>query len=211
LKAPLRGIEGYSRLLAEDHTNQLDEEGLSFLQIIRQATTQMNDLIEDLLSYSRLERRTFNSESVDLRSLIDQILIEKKIEIHKRKVNIQIKGDKSNVRVDVKALEQAVRNLLDNAFKFTQNVDSPEIRIRFAEEDESIVLSIEDNGIGFDMKYSERIFDIFQRLHLQDDYPGTGIGLALVKKAMQRIGGDCWAESKAGEGASFFLRIPKGV
>jgi light-regulated signal transduction histidine kinase (bacteriophytochrome) len=210
LKAPLRGIEGYSRLLVEDHAGQLDEEGITFLQTIRSATNQMNQLIEDLLSYSRLERRALTSDKVDLRFIIDHLIKEREDEIRNRSVEIKNDVPSTYVNLDQRAFDQALRNLLDNALKFTRQNEFPEIHFALSETSDSVILSIADNGIGFDMKYKDRIFDIFQRLHLPDDYPGTGIGLALVKKAMQRIGGRAWATSSIGMGSTFFLEIPKG-
>jgi light-regulated signal transduction histidine kinase (bacteriophytochrome) len=210
LKAPLRGIEGYSRLLVEDHADQLDQEGIGFLQTIRTATNQMNQLIEDLLSYSRLERRALTSDQVDLRFIVDHLIKEREDEIKNRSVEITNEVPSVFVNLDQRAFDQALRNLLDNALKFTRQQEYPEIHFSLSSNDESYILSISDNGIGFDMKYKDRIFDIFQRLHLPDDYPGTGIGLALVKKAMQRIGGRVWATSNIGLGSTFYLEIPKG-
>ena len=207
LKAPLRGIDGYSRLLMEDHASKLDPEGLAFLQTIRQATTQMNQLIEDLLSYSRLERRTLTVGKVDLKHLVEQILHERELDIKKKKVQIKLDVPESFVKIDEKALEQALRNILDNAIKFSSPERQPVISIWLLSEKGKYILKVQDNGIGFDMRYHDKIFDIFQRLHLSESYPGTGIGLALVKKAMQRIGGTSWATSEVGKGSIFYLEF----
>jgi PAS domain S-box-containing protein len=209
LKAPLRGIDGYSRLLLEEHSSQIDEEGLSFLRTIRTAAGQMNQLIEDLLSYSRLERRTMTNNQVDIHTLVSNLILERKDDIRRNNINVIQEVPPRKLSLDEKALEQALRNLLDNAIKFSSNNIMPKIKVSIirAEESKSI-LCVEDNGIGFEMKYCEKIFDIFQRLHLPEEYPGTGIGLALVKKAMQRIGGRAWAESQPGTGAKFYLEIP---
>jgi PAS domain S-box-containing protein len=208
LKAPLRGIDGYSKLLLEDHAEQLDEEGMSFLQTIRQATLQMNRLIEDLLSYSRLERRAFNNDKVNLLSLVNHILLERQNDLATRGIAVHKDVADIWVNLDEKAMEQALRNLVDNAIKFTTDQSNPSIEIGLKSDTGKYILFVKDNGIGFDMKYHEKIFDIFQRLHLAEDYPGTGIGLALVKKAMQRLGGRAWAESAPGSGSTFYLEFP---
>ena len=210
LKAPLRGIDGYSRLLIEDHASQLDEEGLSFLKTVRSATGQMNQLIEDLLTYSRLERRSLTNESVDIKAMIENLILERKDDIRRNNIKLVQNIDKIDLSVDHKAVEQAMRNLLDNAIKFSSGNANPVIGISLTKSNkENIILCVEDNGIGIDMKYSDKIFDIFQRLHLPEEYPGTGIGLALVKKAMQRIGGRVWVESELGAGSKFYLEIPE--
>lgn len=209
LKAPLRGIDGYSRLLIEEHSSQIDEEGLSFLRTIRSAAGQMNQLIEDLLSYSRLERRTLTNNQVDIYTMLNNLILERKDDIRRNNIKIIHDVDQRKFSIDEKALEQALRNLLDNAIKFSSNSIMPTIKVNLTEsEEKKSIICVEDNGIGFEMKYCEKIFDIFQRLHLPEEYPGTGIGLALVKKAMQRIGGKAWAESQPGMGAKFFLEIP---
>jgi PAS domain S-box-containing protein len=209
LKAPLRGIDGYSRMLLEDHASQLDAEGLSFLNKIRLATKQMNQLIEDLLSYSRLERRALTSDRVDIHDMVCNLLLERKEDISRNNIEMIEVVPPMSISIDGKAVEQALRNLIDNAIKFSSGNVHPMIKVScLPVEGNSTILSVEDNGIGFDMKYCDRIFDIFQRLHLPEEYPGTGIGLALVKKAMLRIGGRVWAESRSGEGAKFYLEIP---
>jgi signal transduction histidine kinase len=207
LKAPLRGIDGYSRLLLEDHASRLDPEGLAFLQTIRRATTQMNQLIEDLLSYSRLERRNLTEATVDLKNLVDQIIRERKLDIESKNIHVKVDVPPQFVKIDGKALEQALRNVMDNAIKFASPDRVPEILIQLLSEDGKYILKVQDNGIGFDMKYHDKIFDIFQRLHLSETYPGTGIGLALVKKAMQRLGGTSWATSELDQGSTFYLEF----
>lgn len=210
LKAPLRGIEGYSKLLLEDHAGQLDEEGKAFLYTIRQATTQMSRLIEDLLSYSRLERRSLTSDKVNLADMITRSISERQADLQQKKIRVVNRIPDEWVVIDQQALSQALRNIFDNAIKFSKKSGSAEIVCSLTSQPDAVVLSIADNGIGFDMKYNEKIFDIFQRLHLADDYPGTGIGLALVKKAMQRMGGNAWAESEPGKGSTFYLEFPRG-
>jgi PAS domain S-box-containing protein len=209
LKAPLRGIDGYSQLLLADYRDKLDEEGRFFVETIRSATAQMAQLIEDLLSYSRLERRELTASPVDVPRLVDQIIAGYRDEIEARHVALNVSLPPVIVHADPEGLGIALRNILDNAFKFTRQTTEPVITLEAQETPATVLLRIRDNGIGFDMQYHERIFEIFQRLHRAEDYPGTGIGLAIVRKAMQRMGGRVWAESARGAGTTFTLEIPK--
>lgn len=209
LKAPLRGIDGYSRLLLEDYRDQLPEEGQGFLANIRAASERMNQLIDDLLAYSRLERRELNPARVPLASIIERVLAERRIEIDSRGVRVRAQVDGLSVQADADALAQSLRNLVDNAIKFSANAHPPWVELGARAEGGRVILSVADNGCGFDMKYHDRIFNIFQRLHRLEDYPGTGVGLAIVRKAMERMGGRVWAESQPGAGATFYLELPQ--
>jgi signal transduction histidine kinase len=209
LKAPLRGIDGYSRILLEDYSKSLASDGRTFLQTIRDSTNEMNQLIDDLLAYSRLERRELNPGRIELAPIINSLVEEKKRETATRPINFVVKVNGATAMADASGLAQSLRNYLDNAIKFTCNVAEPRIEVGSKESAESCLLWVRDNGIGFDMQHHDRIFDIFQRLNVADDYPGTGIGLAIVRKAMERMGGRAWAKSEPGHGATFYLEIPK--
>ena len=209
LKAPLRGIDGYSRLLLEDHAPELNDEGRSFLKTINSSTEEMSQLIDDLLDYSRLERREFKPSPVELGSLISTIVGQKKREMTDSSVDFVVNVNGVNVVADMNGLTQSLRNYLDNAVKFTQRVSEPRIEVGSEETQKNVLLWVRDNGVGFDMKDHDKIFNIFQRLNHNEEYPGTGIGLAIVRKAMERMGGRAWAESQPGEGATFYLEIPK--
>ncbi len=209
LKAPLRGIDGYGRLLQENYAGKLSTEGQLFVKTIRESTHQMNQLIEDLLAYSRLERGVLRITNVKIKDIIDNILLLFKNEIKTHNVSVSVDVPDCEIRADNDGLSVALRNIIENAIKFTGNVKSPEIIIELKENVYSWVLSVKDNGIGFDMKYHNRIFEIFQRLHLPEQYKGTGIGLAMVNKSMERMGGKVWAESQPGEGAVFYLELQK--
>jgi light-regulated signal transduction histidine kinase (bacteriophytochrome) len=209
LKAPLRGIDGYSRLLLASHAAGLDEEGRGFLRNIVQGARQMGQLLEDLLAYSQLERREMQTTRVNPQELIDSLLANCAGEIGARGVAVSVAVSCTAVTADREGLAMALRNLLENALKFTANAPNPAIEIGGYDTDTMCVLSVRDNGIGFDMKHHDRIFGIFQRLQRSEDYPGTGVGLAIVKKAMERMGGRAWAKSEPGKGATFFLEIPQ--
>ena len=209
LKAPLRGIDGYSRLLTEEYSDKLDDEGLRFLENIRYSTDQMHQLIEDLLSYSRMERMDLRLVEVDIHQLFDELIFEREHEISSRSVDINIDLQFKNIICDRDSMRQIIGNLLDNAIKFTRENPAPKIEIEGIETSNTWSISVKDNGIGFDPKYSDRIFGIFQRLHHSEDHPGTGIGLALVQKAVQRMNGKVRAESQLGKGAVFYLDMTK--
>lgn len=208
LKAPLRGVEGYSRLLEEDYSERLDDEGRLFISNIRAGVTRMNELINDLLAYSRMERCKLESKELDLVALIRQVIAEREEEITARRIEVIINLLPIRIQGDREGLALVLRNLLENAIKFSGHSPHPRIELGIETNNHKVTLWMRDNGIGFDMKYNHRIFEIFERLHRQEDYPGTGIGLALVKKAMQRMGGQVWAYSIPGEGATFYLQLP---
>jgi PAS domain S-box-containing protein len=208
LKAPLRGIDGYSRLLIEDYATNLPEEARGFLDNIRAASGRMNQLIDDLLAYSRLERRDLDRRQVRLERVLERLLAEREIEISAHGAEVTVEVDDIEVFADGEALAQALRNLIDNAIKFSSLAAPPRIHIRAVAEGDRVELSITDNGCGFDMKYHDLVFDIFQRLHRVEDYPGTGVGLAIVRKAVERMGGRVWAHAQPGCGATFHLELP---
>jgi len=208
LKAPLRGIDGYSQLLAEDYSGNLDAQGRLFLENIRYGINRMNQLIDDLLAYSRLERRAVTRKPVYLKQMVQNIASEWLNDPNNR-AKISFNVDCQYVMADSESLTQALRNLIDNAIKFTRDVPEPSIEIGGAENDDHCVMWVRDNGIGFDMQYADRIFEIFQRLNRVEEYPGTGIGLAMVRKAIERVGGRTWTDSAPGRGATFFIEIPK--
>lgn len=208
LKTPLRGIDGYCRLLEEDYASRLDDEGRLFLANIRQGVARMQELIDDLLAYSRMERKPMSLTALDPRPLVQRLLDERQREIAERNIRIHLDLPPLSLSADADGLYIVMRNLIDNAVKFTRHNSAPAIEIGGVRTAEGVHLWIRDNGIGFDMKYHDRIFEIFQRLHRLEEYPGTGIGLAIVKKAVERMGGRVWAESAPEQGAAFHLLLP---
>jgi signal transduction histidine kinase len=208
LKAPLRGIDGYAHLLTEIYAGVLDEEGKTFLQNIRQATAHMSQLIDDLLTYSRLELQELNARPVNARALVGDLLAERQDEIERRQIEVTVEIPFKFITCDAEGLAQAMRNLVDNAIKFTRETPAAQIQIGGRRNSRGTILWVHDNGVGFDLEYHDRIFEIFQRLYTSDAYPGTGIGLSIVRKVMQRMGGKAWAESESGKGATFYLEFP---
>ncbi|MBR0568100.1 PAS domain S-box protein [Azoarcus sp. L1K30] len=208
LKAPLRGIDGYSHLLLEDHADRLDDEGRAFVNNIRAGVKQMARLIDDLLAYSRMERRSLQRAEVNLGAVVRGILGERAGEPDMTLAEVDVDVPDIAVQADPEGLAQVLRNLVSNALKYSRHADPPRIGICARKEGTVCHLYVRDNGIGFDMKFHDRIFEIFQRLQRAEDYAGTGVGLAIVRKAMQRMGGRVWAESAPGNGATFHVELP---
>ena len=209
LKAPLRGIDGYSQLLVEEYGDRLDEEGRQFVQRIRQGVEQMGALISDLLEYSRMERRDMAAEPVAMLPLVQQILAGYEGDVLRQGAQVRLDMAPFTLPLDREGMSVVLRNLIGNALKFSRDRHPPVVEIGARSEGRRRVLWVRDNGTGFDQKYHDRMFKIFQRLHRSEEFPGTGVGLALVAKAVQRMGGRVWAESTLGEGATFFLEFPE--
>lgn len=208
LKAPLRGVDGYSQLLLLDHAHQLDTDGRELLEKVRAGVASMHALIEDMLAYSRMERRELDTRELGLDTLVDNVMASQELTVASS-VDLRCAVPPLIVRADREGLALVVRNLVENAIKFSCGEATPQVRIEAEATDERVRICVSDNGVGFDMKYHDRIFDIFQRLHRAEDYPGTGVGLALVRKAVSRMGGRVWAESAPGKGARFYVELPR--
>lgn len=213
LKAPLRAINGFAHLLREEmgKDKEIDMRSESHLNRIRNGSLKMSALIDDLLSYSNIERRDLHASRFSLASCIQSITAPYADELQRRGVKLTIDVEPITLFLDVDGLSLALRNLVENALKYTREADPPAITISARRTANGLLLVLRDNGIGFDMQYHDHIFKVFQRLHRDDQYPGTGIGLALVRKAIERIGGRVWAESNPGEGAVFYMELPGTV
>ena len=206
LRAPLRHINFYSHQILEDYSDRLDETGLDYLSKIVSATQQMSQLIEDLLRLSRVSRANLQTNQVDLSSMAREILTELQSDHPERVVKILI-PDQMLVRADEPLMCIVLKNLLGNAWKFTSKTVNAQIEMGSFQQGYKNVFFVRDNGAGFDMKVGEKIFDPFQRLHSENEFSGTGIGLALVKRIIVRHGGSVWAEGKVGEGAVFYFSL----
>ena len=206
LRAPLRSIDGFSQAILEDYGDKLDEQGKDYIKRVRIATQRMGQLIDDLLRLSRLSRAELHIEQVDLSSLARTMMKTLQNTEPSRKIKITIQNQ-IHTSGDKKLLEILFENLLENAWKFTSNTMHPAIKFGETMKDHERVYYIQDNGAGFDMAYADKLFIPFQRLHSVDEYPGTGIGLAIVSRIVHRHGGRIWAEGKIGKGATFYFTI----
>jgi signal transduction histidine kinase len=169
----------------------------------------MSALINDLLAYSRMERRTLEPQAIDVDATVARVLDEYAADIERSGAQVEVQlPDALSLTLDREGLTVVLRNLVGNALKFARPGQAPRVQIGARREAGHHLLWVRDEGVGFDMKYHERIFGIFQRLQRAEDYPGTGVGLALVAKAVQRMGGRVWADSQPGAGATFFLEFP---
>jgi len=209
LRAPLRAIDGYSLILAEKYKPHLSPDAISYLQKIRQNTEKMALLIDDLLNFSRLGRLALNKETIFLEDLFRQSLDELSKELIGREVAVQF-GDLPPCQGDRAMLKQVCLNLLSNALKFTRTRPVAQIDIGSYREDNRIFYYINDNGVGFDMRYVSKVFEVFQQLHTTTGYEGTGVGLAIVKKIIERHGGKIWVQSDVDRGTTFFFTLDEG-
>lgn len=210
LRAPLRSIDGFSQILQEDYEGVLDDEGLNYLGRVRAASGHMATLIDDLLDLSRVGRRPLRREPVDLTGLAEGIVEDLRVSEPEREVEF-VAGQGIKAWGDISLLKVALENLLGNAWKFTAR--EPQARIEFGANRNpgpgflAPVYYVRDNGAGFDQKYADKLFGAFQRLHGQDEFEGTGIGLATVARIVHRHGGRVWAEGEVGEGATFYFTL----
>jgi signal transduction histidine kinase len=210
LKAPLRGIAGYAQELERKHKAGLGERALFCLAQIVAASTNLDRLIEDLLRFARLDAETPSLADVDLRGLIAAILNERSATIAENRAEVTLDLPFKTVRTWERGMVQVIANLLDNALKYSRKASPPRIGIRAEESGDGWRLVVSDNGIGFDMAHHDRIFGLFTRLVRADEFEGTGAGLAIVKKIVEKLGGIIRAESSPGQGAAFRVELPGG-
>ncbi len=206
LRAPLRAIDGFGRMLAEDCGERLDDEGRGHLRKIEAAVRRMSELIDDLLALSRIERADLRRVRVDLSQLARHVGAELATKEPERRVALEL--DEALVtEADPRLMRVALENLFGNAWKFTARTPAARIEFRAQGQPGNVVYRVQDNGAGFDMRYAGRLFGVFQRLHSEAEFPGTGIGLATVQRIIERHGGRVWAESEPGGGATFYFTL----
>lgn len=210
LRTPLRAINGYARLLQEEYGPRFDAEGARFLRTICNACERMAQLIDDLLEFSRIGRQTLEDEPVDMTAVVRKVVSDA-LEGRQAPQPVILAGDLPPVRGDRSMLHLAWLNLIDNAIKYTSAVKAARITIEAEVSGNEIVYSVRDNGIGFDMQYSDKLFGVFERLHSNAEYPGTGVGLAIAHRIIARHGGRIWASSEPGGGATFSFALPVEV
>ncbi len=206
LRTPLRAIDGYSRMLQEDHDGKLDDEGRRLLGVIRESSQRMGQLIDDLLAFSRLGRKALTAVEIDMRRMAEEVLKEVVPAAGTPAVKL---GALPPAFGDPALVRQVWANLLSNAVKFSGKREAPRVEASGRGDGAHNVYCVKDNGAGFDMRYYGKLFGVFQRLHHVGEYPGTGVGLAIVQRVVARHGGCAWAEGKVGEGAAFYFSLPK--
>ena len=206
LRAPLRSIDGFSQALLEDYGKILDETGKEYINRVRKSTHRMAQLIDDMLRLSRLTRVEMNIQKVDLSQLSSSIIDDYKKTEPERKIKFIINKEMI-ADGDANLLHILLENLLGNAWKFTKKRENAEIRFGKTKQGQDTVFFIRDNGAGFNMKYVDKLFIPFQRLHDETDYPGTGIGLGIVSRIIHRHGGRIWAEAEENKGATFYFTL----
>lgn len=206
LRAPLRSIDGFSQALLEEYADKLDAQGKEYLQRVHAAALHMAELINDLLSLSRVTRTEITHASVDLSALAHEVAVELQKQQPERQMEFNITegltgdGDKNLLRI-------ALTNLLGNAYKFTSKCKQARIEFGVTQHKGKPSYFVRDNGVGFDMAYANKLFSPFQRLHSPGEFPGTGIGLAIVQRVIHRHGGDVWAEGKVDQGATIYFTL----
>ena len=204
LRAPLRGINAFAQILQEDCSASLDDNGKRCLERVLTGATRMEELIDDMLAFSRVARDAFVRSTIDMGALVREVVDE----IKDRPVSVRVghlppsQGDRAMVR-------QVLSNLVSNAFKFTKKKEQPLVEIGSLSRGDETVYFVRDNGAGFDMTYANQLFSLFRRLHTEDEYEGTGVGLAIVQRIVKRHGGQVWAEAKVGEGATVYFTLSR--
>jgi light-regulated signal transduction histidine kinase (bacteriophytochrome) len=207
LRAPLRHIGGFVDLLIKNNSHQLDEKGLRYLSIISESYCEMGNLIDALLTFSRFSRAELQRTKIDTKSLVTRVIKTFSDELADRNVEINI-SELPDTMGDETLFNQVWVNLISNAIKYSRNKEKAVIDIGGRIENDEAIFYVRDNGAGFDMKYADKLFGVFQRLHKAKDFEGIGIGLANVNRIIVRHGGRCWAESEVDKGATFFFSKP---
>jgi PAS domain S-box-containing protein len=207
LRAPLRSINGYAQMIQEDHAQNFNDEAKRMLNVIRNNARKMGMLIDDLLEFSRMGRKEITRVAIDFKKLVEPIVADIRHSApEKTKITLHhLPGTQG----DPSLLSQVFINLISNAVKYSAKKENAEVEIGAEEKDDEIVYYIKDNGAGFDMQYAHKLFGVFQRLHSNEEFEGTGVGLAIVQRIIVKHGGKVWAEGKPGDGAVFYFSLPK--
>ena len=211
LRAPLRAIDGFSRVLLEDHGAALGEEAKRSIDVIRRNAQSMGCLIDDLLEFSRVSRKELVTAQVDMGALARAAAddLQREPALGAAVATIEI-GPLPAARGDAGLLRQVWANLIDNALKYSRTRARPVVEIQASEQNGDLVYRVRDNGVGFDPAYADKLFGVFQRLHSADEFEGTGVGLALVQRILERHGGRIWADGQLDQGATFYFTLPRG-
>lgn len=207
LRAPLRGIDGFSFILEQEYASKLDATGQHYLARIRESTHRMNQLVNDLLAFSRLGRQEIHKLLVPLLPLLQEVVSDLQPEIAERQVKVTLANDLPSCEADPGLLRQVFANLLGNALKYSRTRKETQVEVNWKEADGTIIYYVKDNGVGFDMQFADKLFNVFQRLHRADEFEGTGVGLATVSRIITRHGGRIWAEAEVNKGATFYFTL----
>jgi PAS domain S-box-containing protein len=208
LKEPLRGIEAFAGFLLEDYADRLDDEGKRYLGFLKQSAVRMKDLIHDLLTLASLSRKIPALQPVDLNAVVSRVERDLEYTVRSRRAEIRTTGSLPTVVGDPTQLGELFKNLVSNAVKFNVS-ERPAVTISASDDNNFARIAVADNGIGIDPRYHDRIFDLFERLHPQEEFEGTGAGLAICKKIVESYGGTMWVESELGKGSTFIFTLPK--
>ncbi len=209
LRAPVRAISGFARIITDKHSEPLSAEAKELLQIINTESTRMGQLIDDLLSFSKLGKKDLQRTMIPMKELAHDAVQELQ-RLHTVSTDLPIQIDPlPDAYCDRSLIRQVLVNLVSNAIKFSMHKADARITIGYTEHDAMVTYYVKDNGAGFDMRYYDKLFGLFQRLHSQEEFGGIGIGLANVQKIVHRLGGEVWAEGKVNEGATFYFSLPR--
>jgi light-regulated signal transduction histidine kinase (bacteriophytochrome) len=208
LRVPLRAIDGFSRILMEDYGDSLDEEGNRLISIVRDNTEKMGDLIDDILLLSRVGRQKMKGFEIDMEYLVKNVWEDLRPDWDGREIEL-ITDDLPNAQGDRILMAQVFQNLLSNSIKFTRNKNPAVIEVGAQNYKDEIIYYVKDNGAGFDMKYIDKLFGLFQRLHTAEEFEGTGVGLSIVQRIIKRHGGQVWGEGEPFKGATIYFTLPK--
>ncbi len=208
LRAPLRSMQSFAGVLLEEYAPKLGGDGKKFAERIVQSSSYMDTLLHDLLDYSRLSRVQIDSGTVKLESVIDEILMQIRRDVDDRKAAIHIERPLLNVCAHLPTVRQVLLNLISNSLKFVEDGKNPQVHISTQAIENNIRIRVRDNGIGIAPEHQEKIFGLFERLHTREVYPGTGVGLALVRKGVERMGGQVGVESNGSQGSCFWVELP---
>jgi PAS domain S-box-containing protein len=206
LRAPLRAVDGYCHILLEDHAPQLGEEGKRVCNVISASAREMGTLIDDLLAFSRISRTNMEPSDIDMTTMARSIFFEVTNQQERDRIDFEV-SPLPKAKGDPTLMRQVWTNLLSNAVKFSAKKERSAIKVCAGEQDGNVVYMVQDNGAGFDMKYVQKLFGVFQRLHSAREFPGTGVGLAIVQRIIGRHGGRIWADGEPGKGATFYFRM----
>ncbi len=209
LRAPLRAVDGYCQMFIEDFGEGVSAQGRLILDKARAGAGRMNQLIDDLLRFARFNRQPLHTRPVQMADLVRGVVARFDEPLRERGVEVRI-GELPDCPADGALLEQVFTNLISNALKFTAGRTDTRIEIGATRDAGQQVYFVKDNGVGFDMRYADRLFGVFQRLHSQSEFEGTGIGLSIVQRIVRRHGGRTWAESTLQKGATFYFSLPQG-